>query len=172
MNLAFIRPAMEHLADLEDFRKEFAQQNEYLHGGSNLATAKDLAIWVINVERNQFKSAIDNGWVPSSVSLVYRLDDNKLVGILDMRHELNEVLLDIGGHIGYSVRKSERLKGYGTHILNTAKEGAKELQIEQLLVTCDARNIASKKVIQNAGGVLENIHTYEGKDIERYWITI
>ncbi|MFA6533717.1 MAG: GNAT family acetyltransferase, partial [Patescibacteria group bacterium] len=41
------------------------------------------------------------------------VEDDRFIGRLDIRHELNDNLLKIGGHIGYFIRPSERRRGYG-----------------------------------------------------------
>ena len=44
-------------------------------------------------------------------------NDGRLIGMIDIRHRLNDYLLNFGGHIGYSIRKSERQQGYATEML-------------------------------------------------------
>lgn len=127
---------------------------------------------------DEFLSALDlraKGefpWVPSSH---YFLIDpqNQIVGMVDIRHELNEFLRTIGGHIGYGIRPSERNKGYATLLLQEALKKCRELQIEQILITCDEDNIGSAKVIMNNGGLEEDIFiTEEGLMKRRFWITV
>jgi predicted acetyltransferase len=85
---------------------------------------------------------------------------------------LNSNLLISGGHIGYSVRPSERKKGYGKEILFLALQKCKKLGIAKILVTCDSKNIASEKVILANGGKLENCVPFDNRVIKRYWITM
>ncbi len=79
-----------------------------------------------------------------------------------------------GGHIGYDVPPSERMKGYGTILLKHVLLKAKEMGIKKVLITCDADNIGSAKIIENNGGIYENesISTESGKPVSRYWISI
>lgn len=87
--------------------------------------------------------------------------------MIDIRHRLNDYLLNFGGHIGYSVRKSERQKGYTTEMLALALIECMKLNIKRVLITCDKDNIASAKTIINNGGILE------GSGItQRYWINL
>jgi predicted acetyltransferase len=92
--------------------------------------------------------------------------------MVDIR-QANEFLRTIGGHIGYGIRPSERNKGYATLLLQEALKKCRELQIEQVLITCDEDNIGSAKVIMNNGGLEEDIFiTEEGLMKRRFWITV
>jgi predicted acetyltransferase len=100
--------------------------------------------------------------------------DNVIVGTSSLRHELTEHLRNIGGHIGYNIRPSERGKGYGTVILALTLEKARELGMDRVLVTCDDNNIASVKIIKRNGGVLEDKYCGDGlkQPKRRYWIEL
>ena len=92
--------------------------------------------------------------------------------MIDIRHRLNEYLLQFGGNIGYSVRPSQRRKGYATEMLALALEECRKLGLDRALVTCDKTNIGSAKTIQKNGGILEN-EVLEGDRItQRYWIAL
>lgn len=111
-------------------------------------------------------------WVPSSHYFLVN-DVNQIVGMIDIRHELNEYLRTIGGHIGYSIRPSERKKGYASYLLKEALIICKELNIKQILITCNEDNIGSAKVILNNGGIEEDLFiTEEGLLKRRFWIAI
>jgi len=101
-------------------------------------------------------------------------DKDGYAGRVSIRHELNENLLKIGGHIGYEVRPSKRGLGYGSKALELALSKARSLGLEKVLLTCISTNIASKKIIEANGGVLENeVHGEEGEPSRlRFWIKI
>lgn len=110
--------------------------------------------------------------VPSHVYLAVRKEDDRIVGIIDLRHHINHPILGTwGGHCGYTVRPSERRKGYAKEMLRLNIQNAKELGIEKLLVTCDATNIASEKTILACGGIFESTVDVDGCSKKRYWIT-
>jgi predicted acetyltransferase len=96
------------------------------------------------------------------------LVDGAPVGIGKVRDYLNDHLRKIGGHIGYTIRPSERGKGYGNLILKELLKKAKEKGIEAALLTCGEGNVRSRKVIEHNGGELEGIT--EGEC--RYWIDL
>ncbi len=111
-------------------------------------------------------------WVPSSHYFLVN-NVNQIVGMIDIRHELNEYLRTIGGHIGYGIRPSERNKGYASYLLKEALTKCKGLHINQVLITCNEDNIGSIKVILNNGGIEDDIFiTEEGHMKRRFWITL
>ena len=104
--------------------------------------------------------------------LIGVLDDGRIVGRISIRHELNEILFTLGGHIGYMVVPKCRRQGYGTRLLAEAIPVAHKLKIDRILVTCDEDNIGSRKIIEANGGVYEN--TFSTPNMKqpkrRYWI--
>lgn len=98
--------------------------------------------------------------------------DGKVVGAVNIRHKLNDRLLQIGGHIGYGIRPSMRLKGYATEILRLSLIKAKEMNISRVLLTCDKDNIGSAKTIIKNGGILDSEDCVDEIDIQRYWINM
>lgn len=104
----------------------------------------------------------------------FLLAGDELIGRGDLRHELNDFLSVMGGHIGYDVRPSERRKGYGSLILELTLEKAREIGLKRVFLTCDADNKASAKIIEKHGGKLEKQMFYEpkGKIISQYWIEL
>ncbi|MBA2286289.1 MAG: GNAT family N-acetyltransferase [Ktedonobacteraceae bacterium] len=102
------------------------------------------------------------------------IDDNEFVGRLSLRHELNASLLHWGGHIGYEIRPSQRRRGYGKEILRLGLAEARTRGLRRVLITCDADNTGSKKIIEHNGGQFENAVDVEGSPVKklRYWIDI
>ena len=94
--------------------------------------------------------------------------DGRLVGFLSVRHELNDYLLELGGHIGYAIRPLERGQGYATAATALGLEECRRLGIDRVLITCDDTNVASATVIERNGGVLEDLRG--GK--RRYWVDL
>ena len=100
------------------------------------------------------------------IQLVSFDEAGQALGFLNLRLRLNDYLLEKGGHIGYSIRPSERGKGYAKESLRQGLQIAKEKNIHRVLVTCSIKNLASQAVILANGGQLEDIR----HETERYWI--
>ncbi|NUO61781.1 MAG: GNAT family N-acetyltransferase [Hamadaea sp.] len=92
------------------------------------------------------------GWVPATT--LWWIEDGEFVGRVGIRHRLTPQLRLVGGHIGYDVRPSRRRQGYAGRMLLDALPVAAALDIDPALLTCDDTNIASRKVIEAAGGRL------------------
>ena len=96
------------------------------------------------------------------------VQDGEYVGRIAVRHELNDWLAELGGHIGYDVRRSRRGQGHATAMLGATLPVAAGLGIDRALLTCEEDNVASRLVIERNGGVLEDVR--QGK--LRYWIDL
>ena len=114
------------------------------------------------------------GRVPATT--YWLIDKGEFIGELTLRHHLNESLLRYAGNIGYGIRCSKWRMGYGTKILELGLIKARKMGLDKVLITCDDDNLGSSGVIENNGGVLENIieNIIDGKKIhtKRYWITL
>ena len=111
-------------------------------------------------------------FVPHSQFLLIRQSDNKMLGIIMLRHELNGALQERGGHIGFSVRPFERRKGYAKTMLSLCLEKCRERRLDRVLITCYDDNEASRRTIIACGGVFERTTSENEKTLERYWVTI
>ncbi|ETT45086.1 MULTISPECIES: GNAT family N-acetyltransferase [Paenibacillus] len=96
------------------------------------------------------------------------LIDSYPVGVGKLRHSLNDQLRKSGGHIGYSIRPSERGKGYGTIFLAELLKKAADMGIDKVMLTCEPDNIFSRKVIEANKGILHGIENEKCN----YWITL
>ena len=165
--IIFKEPINVSLQQIEDYKNEFILNNETIPGAANL-TVLSTNEWVKFVENTKYKETVTPGFVTAHT--FFALDNDKIVGVINGRHELNDYLLNFGGHIGYSVRKSERRKGYGKKMLIYTSEFLFSLGLEKILITCDKKNIASKRTIESCGGILENEIIEETRTTLRYWI--
>lgn len=102
-------------------------------------------------------------------------DDDEVVGFIALRHELNDFLAEVGGHIGYSVRPSRRRQGFASGALALVLDRARALGLDSVLITCDDDNEASARTIESAGGHLQDVHDRPEHGyglVRRYRITL
>ena len=152
---------------------EFRQEGRYLQLDLD-ALARDLQPYV----DDQLSRTERNPDLPELVpeTILWLVDGDEYIGRTSIRHELNASLLRSGGNIGYDIRPSSRMLGYGKLILKSALEVARELGLTRVLLTCRPTNIGSCKIIEANGGVLENEIDVVGENetvrMRRYWIEV
>ena len=147
-----------------DYREEFTIYNEYINGSDGLTKISNYKEWLSRIEENK------NTTLQRTELLFIRKSDNKIVGLVNIRHKLNDELYNYAGHIGYSIRPLERKKGYGTILLTLALDCCKQLGINKVLVICNKNNIGSKNIIKNNNGKFESEIEKDNEIYERYWI--
>lgn len=172
MNIKLVRPTIELKVKALDYRQEHFNNNELIINGSELFDKiNSYEEWLEKVNNNSKIETVDPNWVLTDTFFAIREEDNKIIGIIDLRHTLNEFLKDFGNS-GYSVRPSERKKGYATAMIGLALNECKRLGINKVLICCDKDNIGSAKSIINNGGILENEVEENGHIEQRYWIQL
>ena len=172
--IKLVEPSLNYEHQILEYRSEFLSNNDSMDGTSFLSRYSDVKQWLAFIEKNHHEETVIDGLVLATEFLAVRVADNQLVGMVDIRHTLNDYLFQIGGHIGYSVRRSQWNQGYAKEILGEALCYSKSLGLERVLVTCDKSNVASAKVIEFNGGILENeVFDEEEKEyVRRYWISL
>lgn len=169
--LKLIEPNETHIQLLEEYKQEFINNNEVINGALFLRESDTIKDFLTFTRNTKYKKTCPKDYVTAHTFLIMK--GIKLVGIINTRHELNDYLFNYGGHIGYSIRKTERRKGYAKEALKQACDFLfNEIGLKKILVTCNKNNIASKKTIEANGGILENeIYKNDEETILRYWIT-
>lgn len=170
--LKLVTPDLSYAEQVWNYRSEFLNGGDNLAGSAGLEAVENVAEWLANIEKNSHEDTVAKGLVPASTFLLVRHSDNKVVGMIDIRHRLNDFLLKFGGHIGYSVRPDERRKGYAKEMVRLALGECRVLGLQQILITCDSENVASARTILANGGVLENEIPEKERVTQRYWVDL
>ena len=173
MSRLYLRfPTIEDKEKVLEFKEEFLQSGQKVAGFSGL-DKMDFDEWFEKLKLDLSRETCGEGRVPATHFLSIRKEDEKIVGMVQVRHELNDYLLKFGGHIGDCVRPSEQGKGYATEQIGLALDFCKAIGVKKVLITCKKDNVASARTIIKNGGKLENEIPNEFENnvmMQRYWI--
>ena len=170
--IILVKPDLSYADEIIKYKEESLAESPIINGSAGLDRLSSIEDWLEELNKRSCEDTVPKGLVPSSTYLGVREKDNYIVGMIDIRHYLNEYLTQVGGNIEYSVRKTERNKGYAKQMLKLALEKCKDLKMKKVLVTCDEDNIASEKVILSAEAKFEDIRNINGENKKRFWIDL
>lgn len=156
MRLVF--PNLSYKDKATDYIREFYEYGSEINGTGGLdrfLRESTYEAWLEKLVRDMDLANIPESRVPGLTYFYVREADDRIVGMINIRLALNEFLRNEGGHIGYSVRPTERRRHYGTDMLNAGLKVCGVIGIREVLVSCDKENAASAGVIKNCGGELQ-----------------
>lgn len=149
-----VKPQIEHKRQAIEYINEFYKYNSKINGVGGLDKYLDnYSTWLQKLDEDIKRKPTEEK-VPSETFFLIRKNDNKIVGMINIRLTLNENLKKIGGHIGYSIRPEERKKGYNKINLYLGLKECQKHGIKDVLMDCDKDNIGSAKTMQALNGVL------------------
>ena len=170
-------PSIERKDEALEYLEEHRKFNSDINGTGGMDNCLDglsYEQWLENLEKmkdSDYAESVNR--CPSETFFLIRKDDNKIVGMINIRYKLNEVMLKFGGHIGYGIRPTERRKGYNKINLYLGLIKANEdFGLEKVMLDCSVDNLGSDKTIQVLGGVLERreVDPSDNNLTNVYWI--
>lgn len=172
-----VEPSEVYAEQIREYRQDFLDTDCSMDGCGPLRRYEDPITYISECKKYVNPETLPDGTVIATQFLYVRKADMRLVGMIQIRHYFNDYLSKYGGHIGYSVKPSERRKGYATSMLNAVLPYCKEIGLEKILISCIDGNIGSEKAILNNGGVYEStVYEPRGKfrmkrhKLKRFWI--
>ena len=170
-DLTLVEASPDYADDFRVMAREYAAQGPTHETPGYEEALKDIPAAIGKLQDMARGVNLAEGLVPQTTYWLVR-DSRTIVAVARLRHRLTPSLEIEGGHIGYSVRPSERRKGYGTLVCALALRKAREMGLARVLLTCDADNAASARIIEKNGGDFDSIACVEktGKRVRRYWI--
>lgn len=171
-DLLLITPSVDWEAEFRGMAAELRAAGERYRSLESLQD--DFATWVRRLEGYVTGAGLGPGQVPWSTFWLVRPTDHCILGYSSLRHYLDEVLEDVGGHIGYTIRPAERRRGYGTRLLHLTLAQSRARGLSEVLLTCNHDNVASARVIEKNGGVLASASFSPRVEttVRRYWIQL
>ncbi len=170
-DLVLVAPTMAWEAEILSFKAECMAGDQPMNRMGGLFEFEGVQDWLDFCHSKASEETCPEGSVPDNTWLCVRGD--RLVGMLNIRHRLNDFLLQYGGHVGYSIRPKERGKGYARRQLRLGLDKCRELGLPRVLLTCDENNSRSRRTIEGCGGVYEDSRTKpDGAIMRRYWIQL
>ena len=171
MKLTLVRPTLEFKSKALDYRQEHFDNNEMvINGGELLDKTDSYEEWLKSVTDNTSPDTVNPNWVVTDT--FFAVDENEnIIGIIDLRHTLNDFLKDFGNS-GYSVRPSERRKGYATEMLRQILLIAKQAGLQEVYLSVERDNEPSVKTIVKNGGKYESSFEFEGEEADIYKIVL
>lgn len=159
-------PTINDKENIENYVEEHYKNNEHEIHGSNLLDKLDFEEWIDRLDR--IRTYPEELWGISDTFIAVN-ENNKIIGMVNIRYNPVEEIALKYGHIGYSVCPSERRKGIATQILKEALEICKKHGLKEVIMGCRKDNIGSAKTIIKNGGVLIREEDNDG-EINQYYI--
>ncbi len=154
--LYLVKPSLEYEKQAIQYIQEFREYNSEINGSGGLDRYLDnYKGWLDKLEEDYIRIPNEEK-VPAETYFLVRKIDNKIIGMINIRLELNKKLRELGGNIGYSIRPTERRKGYNKINLYLGLLCCQRHGIKEVLLDCDKDNLGSSKTMVALGGVLVN----------------
>ena len=167
---SLILPSEEYLEEVRAYREEFLAAGSSMDGAGPLRRYPDPRDWLAAVRAYEDPATVPAGKVPATQLLC--VEDGHILGMIQIRHCLNDYLRLYAGHIGYSVRPSARRQGVAKWMLSEALPLCRDLGLDCVMIACEPWNEGSRRTILANGGIYETtVHEPdEDIDLEQYWI--
>ncbi len=161
-----VEPSSEYLDGNIEFLKELLDEGEITKEeyDTKIALRKNIGTYLESL------SKLDKDDL--GLHVYWLVDNDVFIGTFRLNERLNDKQRKGGGNIGYEIRPSKHRQGYGTEILRLGLLKAKELGMKEILINCREDNTASRKIIENNGGVFIKSVPDESGDPNSLWYKI
>jgi predicted acetyltransferase len=171
MNIEMRELRLEDASDAARVHKAMMELDNWQFLLSGYVQDEEFCAYLDRIAAYKSAETVPAGKVTST--FLVAVIDGRIAGRLSIRHELNDFLALVGGHIGYGVTPEFRGQGVATHMLKYGLEFMKERGEEKVFISCHSENEASRRIIEKCGGEFAALvpHPYENGELYRtYWI--
>ncbi len=168
--ISLVVPKLSHITEVKNYVNETLEIENKVSGDGGVSKFTNYEEW-LSFENNMHQKKTTPKHLVHGQTF-FLMDNQEIIGMINIRYELNDNLLEVGGHIGYSIRPKYRKLGYGKMQLQLALEKCREIGLDKVLLTCKNTNLGSKRIIISCGGILENEIVVRENVVERYWIKL
>ena len=170
--LILVKPDLSYKEAALEYINEFYQYNSMINGVGGLDRyLDDYEGWLKKLEQDEIQVPNESR-VPALTHFLVRVSDNKIVGMNNIRLAENQIVKEKSGHIGYSIRPTERQKGYNKINLYLSLEVCQKHNLKEVILYCFKNNLGSKKTILALDGKLFKEFILDGEEEEGYIIDV
>ena len=148
MNIEMRELRLEDADQVAAIHQVMKEQDHFNFLLSDYIQGEDFSSYLERVQSYKSWSTVPSGKVPSTFLIA--AIDGKVAGRLSIRHELNEWLALVGGHIGYGVAPESRGQGVATFMLKYGLGFLADLGVDRCFISCLPHNDASRRTIESA----------------------
>lgn len=172
MKFRLEEPTIERKQDAIDYIQEHIDSNSEINGVYFLNRFYlEYEFWLDFITNCKTQEVTDRK-TPTIVYFLVREEDNKIVGMCNIRLVINKIYEEYGGNVGYSIRPSERNKGYNKINLYLILKKCNEFGLKDIILDADVNNIASWKTMEALGGIKIKEYIYDNENVCRYKINV
>ena len=147
-------PSLERKNDAIEYIKEHYKYKSNINGTGGLYRyLENYEGWLDKLKKDYAMTIPNEERVPARTYFLVRESDNRIIGMINIRTALNKRLSKCGGNIGYSIRPTERGKGYNKINLYLGLKVCNECGLETIFMDAYLDNPASWKTMEALGGI-------------------
>ena len=162
------KPRLDDELIIMDYIKEHYDNGEYSISASNMLSLMKYNDWINKLKDDE--NGLNLEWGVSETYIL--VDNNKVIGMLNIRYNPSDEIINMYGNIGYGVRPSMRRRGIASYMLKEALIKCKERGLSEVILGCYKDNLGSSKTIVKNNGVLYREDEMNGKTSGYYKIRL
>lgn len=173
-SIKIVIPSEDYVRKIKGFKNELLKHGyKTIHGGRDLMSQEDIKQWIEESHDYSASLNLPEGKVASTTFLVVRKKDESVIGVVSLRHELNDYLYNYAGNVSYTIAPCGGKNDYASLMLGQLIQKARILELPRLLITCVKGNKKAEEAILRNGGefINEVFDPTNAKTIKRYWLS-